>query len=110
MRRRRKAERDLCMLKRNIRQMLNEDQQTALSRKSTRGLKWSAATVKKGLKLRFSCGDTGYKELLKLGRLPLPSVRTLQIRLQKIAFKPGLLESVFHYLQTKVGFFQSTYM
>lgn len=74
----------------------------ALSRKSTRGLPWQTDTIKKALKLRFSSGDTGYKEILNTAHLPLPSVRTLQEKLQHIDFKPGILTAVFDYLSTKV--------
>lgn len=82
--------------------LLNVDQMVALSR-NTRGLKWSNETVMKALKLRFSCGDTGYKDIISTGGLPLPSVRTLQEKLKHIDFRPGILSSVFNYLQTKVN-------
>ena len=57
---------------------LRTDQLKALSRKSTRGVKWSSITIKNGLKLHFTCGPTGYAELLAQN-YPLPSRRTLLI-------------------------------
>ena len=82
--------------------LFNQDQIRALSRRSTRGLAWQTDTIKKALKLRFSCGDTGYRSLLATG-VPLPAVRTLQQKLQHIEFKPGVLSTVFKYLEAKVN-------
>ena len=89
-------------LQQSLSKLFNKDQLDAMSRRSTRGLKWQPETVKKALRLRFSCGTTGYNELLKTG-MPLPSVRTLQERMQEIDFSPGVLNTVFQYLATKVG-------
>eukprot|EP00095_Tigriopus_kingsejongensis_P000834 maker-scaffold63_size435493-snap-gene-3.28 protein:Tk00834 transcript:maker-scaffold63_size435493-snap-gene-3.28-mRNA-1 annotation:"thap domain-containing protein 4" len=55
----------------------NEDQVLFLTRGSISGFSWTAATIKKALQLRFSCGIAGYEGLLHQG-FPLPSVRTLQ--------------------------------
>jgi hypothetical protein len=81
---------------------LNPDQRSALSKRSTRGTKWSTSTVKNGLKLHFSCGPTGYKELLSQG-YPLPSHRTLLRSMQHVKFDSGILGEVFHYLGIKVA-------
>ena len=48
------------------------DQRKALRRRGTKGLLWSAHTVKKALQLRFACGASGYDLLLK-NLQPLPS-------------------------------------
>lgn len=82
--------------------IFNSDQVKALSRKSTKGMSWSGATVKKALKLRFSCGSTGYEEVRSTG-MPLPSARTLRRRMQTIAFGSGVLTSVFSYMKIKVS-------
>ena len=66
-----------------------------------RGVSWSAVTIKKALRLRFTCGSTGYKTLLQQNH-PLPSERTLQRRLENIDFKPGVLKDVFAKLKIKV--------
>ncbi|XP_040072343.1 uncharacterized protein LOC120844568 [Ixodes scapularis] len=67
-----------------------------------RGSKWSNATVKSSLQIRFACGSTGYDLLLDKG-FPLPSARTLRRRLEGIRFEPGVLEEVFKLLETKVA-------
>lgn len=58
--------------------IFNNDQTEALSRKSTRFMKWSNPTICKALKIKFSCGNNGYEEVLKQ-KIPLPSQRTLRI-------------------------------
>jgi hypothetical protein len=88
----------------SLKRLFNPDQLAAMKRKSTRGMKWETSTVKKALKLRFSCGTTGYTDLLQTG-MPLPSIRILQSRLQSIHFSPGILASVLSYLSTKVSKF-----
>jgi hypothetical protein len=81
---------------------LNHDQRSALSKKSTRGSKWSSVTVKNALKLHFACGPSGYKELL-CQRYPLPSHRTLLRSMQHVRFDSGILNEVFHYLAIKTS-------
>lgn len=95
------AENKLKKHQQSLKMLFNPDQLAALTRRSTKGLPWQDVTVKKALKLRFSYGANGYQQILSMG-VPLPSVRTLQSRLQKICFKPGLLQQVFSYLHTKV--------
>lgn len=98
----RQSDLKLQRLQKTFQKILNPDQLKALERKSTRGCKWESNTIKKALRLRFSCGTTGYNELIHSNGFPLPSVRTLQLRLQHINFEPGVLSSVFSYLQAKV--------
>ena len=81
--------------------IFGKDQLNAMSRRSMNGVQWSPTTVRKALLLRFSCGSSGYKLLLKQG-YPLPSERTLQRRLQNISFQPGVLTHVFELLKLKV--------
>lgn len=91
-------------------QLFNKDQFMALKkkqdRKSTKFMKWSNKTVTNALKLKFSCGNNGYKELLQQG-FPLPSIRTLQRRLQNLKFDSGVLYEVFEFLKIKVETFKS---
>lgn len=89
-----------------LKSILNPDQIEALKRKSTRGMKWSNSTLKKALKLKFSCGNSGYEEILKQNT-PLPAVRTLQRRLENLKFDSGVLNEVFEFLHIKVGLFKS---
>lgn len=81
---------------------LNEDQKAALQKQNRKGCVWSAATVKKGLQLKFSCGSTGYDLLLEQGN-PLPSRKTLCRRLQHLSFQPGVLTDIFDVMKTKVA-------
>lgn len=97
----RKAQKKLSTCELAVKRVFNDDQISAMKRRSTRGMAWSAATVKKALRIRFSCGTSGYNHLISTG-MPLPSIRTLQDRLKNICFMPGLLSSVFDYLHTKV--------
>ena len=84
-----------------VRNFLHHDQLKALSRSTKRGIKWSTATIKSGLALHFTCGPTGYKELLSQ-HYPLPSRRTLLRSMQHIEFHSGVLSEVFAYLSIKV--------
>ena len=74
----------------------------ALSRKSTRGFKWSNESVKLALQIKFSCGGSGYETLLAM-TYPLPSLRTLHRRLENLKFESGILEEVFDFLKIKVN-------
>ena len=85
-----------------IKKLFGHDQLLALSRGGMRGVRWTASTVKKALRLRFSCGASGYNLLLQQG-YPLPSVRTLQRRMESLTFMPGILSQVFYYLGLKVS-------
>lgn len=104
---RQKAELKLLENQNKMSKLFNKDQLAALSRRSTRGLKWELNTIKKSLKLRFSCGSTGYQELITMG-MPLPSIRTLQRKVKGIGFSHGILHSVFNYLGPKVSFWQNS--
>lgn len=95
------AEKRLKMHETRLQRMFNSDQLKAMTRSSARGMMWEPDTIKKALRLRFSCGGSGYNEILSSG-IPLPAIRTLQKRLQSIPFSPGVLPSVFNYLQEKV--------
>ncbi len=65
-----------------------------------RGYSWSEETIRMSLKLRFSCGASGYDDLLKHG-FPLPALRTLQKRTEHIQFESGVLTEVFDMLEQK---------
>ncbi|XP_064461628.1 uncharacterized protein LOC135371568 isoform X2 [Ornithodoros turicata] len=85
----------------NLSSVFNEDQLASLSRSSNRGSKWSEETIKKALQLHFSCGSTGYSNLLDQ-KLPLPSSRTLRRRVEAIKFNLGILDEMFSLLESKV--------
>lgn len=86
--------------------IFNSDQVRALKRKqnkkSTKLMKWSNDTITRSLRLKFSCGNNGYTELLNQG-YPLPSIRTLQRRMQNLKFDHGILEEVFEFLKIKIN-------
>lgn len=91
-----------------LKEIFNSDQILALKKKkmkkTTKLMKWTNNTVTKSLKLKFSCGASGYNELLTQG-YPLPSIRTLQRRLQNLKFDCGILNEVFSFLKLKVETF-----
>jgi hypothetical protein len=73
---------------------LGPDQLHALTRKSTKGMKWSAKSIKDGLVLKMRCGTSGYSEFVS--RYPLlPSVRALQSYVQFIQFESGMLQEMW---------------
>jgi len=74
--------------------------------KSTRGHKWSEETIKKAVRLKLACGLNGYKELSQQ-RLPLPSIRTLQKKLEILHFEEGICKEVFDILKEKIGSFKN---
>jgi hypothetical protein len=61
-------------------------------------------TVVNVLRLKFSCSENGYEELLRQ-KLPLSSARTVQRRLQNLNFDSGILDEVLKFLDTKVQTF-----
>lgn len=91
-----------------LRRVFNQDQISVLrkgrAKKSTKVTNWSNETITKSLKLKFSCGKNGYHELLRQN-VPLPSIRTLQRRLQNLKFDSGVLHEVFQFLSIKVQTF-----
>jgi len=87
----------------SISQFLTKDQIKFMGVKKMQ--KWHNKTIKKALQLKFSCGQTGYNTLLKQN-YPLPSIRTLNRKIEHIKFEPGILSEIFHYLQSKVSLMQ----
>lgn len=82
----------------SLKRLLNEDQLKALEKRTTRGMQWEDATIKKALQLQFACGTTGYEAVKDL---PLPSLRTLQRRVQKIPFHPAVQKKIFNLMKQK---------
>ncbi|XP_011147550.1 THAP domain-containing protein 2-like [Harpegnathos saltator] len=88
-----------------MKKVFNENQITALVQLSLRNHIWSNDTIKKALRLKFSCGSSGYQELLK-GNMPLPSERTLRRKLENIQLKEGISDDIFKLLEDKTVLFQ----
>lgn len=84
-----------------INKIFRSDQLKVLKENNSKGYKWSNETVKEALQLKFSCGSTGYQTLLDK-KFPLPSIRTLQRKIEHIQFKPGILKEVFSVMSHKV--------
>lgn len=84
-----------------LKKVFNENQIEALRRKTTRGMEWSNESIELGLKLKFSCGSTGY-DLLINNNLPFPSISTLNRRLENLKFDTGILHEVMEFLSKKV--------
>jgi len=67
-----------------LREIFNEDQIKALTNQGmSRG--WSDETIKRAMRLRFTCGSVGYQEILDQN-FPLPSERTLQRKMNGVKF------------------------
>lgn len=89
-------------LDRKLKGVFNQNQIMALSdQKKPKGFRWENSTFEKALKLKFVCGTAGYKYLLKLNH-PLPNIRTLSLKIQHLAFQPGILHEIFYYLKIKI--------
>ncbi|XP_011858941.1 PREDICTED: uncharacterized protein LOC105556459 [Vollenhovia emeryi] len=85
-----------------LKNMFNDDQIKKLRCEYKRMPKWCNSTLVKAYQLKFSCGLSGYKELLKHG-FPLPSLRTLNRKLENLKFQSGILHEVFQFLHIKVS-------
>ena len=92
------------LMKSSLRAMFSNDQLHVLARGSTRGTAWSNVTIKKALQIRFACGSGGYS-LLRRQHQPLPSIRTLQRKMENINFDSGLIDDIFQSLGSKVSHF-----
>lgn len=96
---------DYLKLKLSLKKIFNNDQIQALMCQSSRGRIWSNNTIKKALRLKFSCGSSGYQELLRQ-KLPFPCERTLRRKLENIQFQEGICDDIFKLLEDKVAQFQ----
>lgn len=81
--------------------VFRSDQCLAMKKKSMRFRKWSNQTVNEALGLKFTCGQSGYENVLYLN-LPYPSIRTLQRRLENLKFESGILTEVFDFMKIKI--------
>lgn len=89
----------------NFEKMFNQDQKDIISGRYKKCPLWCDKTLVTGFKLKFACGNSGYKELIKHG-LPLPSIRTLQRQLENWEFKSGIIPEAFEFLSIKVPLFR----
>lgn len=89
-----------------LKEIFNCDQVEALTRGNTanarRGMTWSDSTIESALQLKFLCGTGGYNLLLDK-KIPFPSIRTLNRRIETLKLPPGILDEFFKLLKIKVG-------
>lgn len=101
-----RLQRDCDKSRKMLKSLFEEDQIKCLERslegKDMRGFKYSARSVQKSLKVKYSCRARGYKHLRQSG-YPLPSLRTLRRRVEGITFIPGVLSDVLLLLKGKVS-------
>jgi len=69
-------------LKVRLREIFNEDQIKTLTNQRMSCREWSDETIKRAMRLRFTCGSVGYQEILDQN-IPLPSERTLQRKMKE---------------------------
>ncbi|XP_018400113.1 PREDICTED: uncharacterized protein LOC108777667 [Cyphomyrmex costatus] len=67
---------------------------------------WSNKTIHRALRLKFLCGNNGYKALINQG-YPFPSLRTLRRKLEDIKFERGISNTLFEFLQNKKTCFEN---
>lgn len=86
-----------------IHTVFNEDQIRWLQSKSDkrRVYSWSKETIKKALRIKFSCTKHCYEQLIQ-ENIPLPSLRTLRRSLEGINFSSGVLDDIFEAMEIKV--------
>lgn len=89
-----------------LKRMFTNDQLRALLTDSIRSRHWDNETIIKALRLKFACGERGYEELRKQN-IPLPSIRTLQNRLQGLKFSSGISDEIFEFLKLKIPNFEN---
>ena len=100
----------VCIIENNpkcVSKLFNVEQLALLNKQYKRMPKWCDNILVKAYQLKFACGVSGYKELLKQG-FPLPSLRTLRNKLENWKFKSGDTNEVFEFLKIKVSQFKSS--
>ena len=87
----------------NMNGFLNSDQIRYLKIKSKRNIRmrWSNATIKSSLQLRYATGRKGYAHLRRQG-YPIPACRTLCERVEQAQFRPGIQTDVLEWLRVKI--------
>ena len=86
----------------NMNGFLNSDQIRYLKIKSKRNIRWSNATIKSSLQLRYATGRKGYAHLRRQG-YPIPAYRTLCERVEQAQFRPGIQTDVLEWLRVKIA-------
>lgn len=101
-----KKENDKNLYRSQLKRIFTNDQIRALLTQSSRPRHWSNDTIIKALRLKFGCGERGYEEIMKQN-IPLPTIRTLQNRLQGLQFSSGISDDIFEFLRLKCHSFKT---
>lgn len=97
-----KIQHDCSIMETSIGKYVGPDQIRAMITENSRGVKWNNDTIQKALKILFTCGSKGY-DTVSESLVCLPSIRTLQRRIQHFKFQPGILHEIFDALKDKVS-------
>jgi hypothetical protein len=84
----------------NLEKLFEPEQVRILKRGTSKGVNWSNECIRRSLKMYLTYGTTGYNEL-KQQNYPLPSIRTLQRRMQSFKCMPTLHNTIFNLLEIK---------
>lgn len=86
------------VFKKAVINIFNKDQITTLCSKQQKAKHWSNETIRRVLRLKLTYGNNGYEKLLQQ-RMPLPSLRTLQRKLENLKFRSGISNNMFKFLK-----------
>lgn len=82
----------------SLQRRFRHDQIRALTSNSTRGVKWTTASIKEGLVFKMKMGSKVFQDLVQTYPI-FPSARTLQKQVQHCRFDSGILNEVFDMLE-----------
>ena len=96
-----KERRKNAIFRAGLAKILNPDSIEVLLGEKLKQNNWSFATIELALEIRYTVGFSGYELLLEKG-WPLPSVRTLNRRLECMPYQPGIIQENFDILEQQV--------
>ena len=96
-----KERRKNAIFQAGLAKILNPDSIEVLLGEKLKQNNWSFATIELALEIRYTVGFSGYELLLEKG-WPLPSVRTLNRRLECMPYQPGIIQENFDVLEQQV--------
>lgn len=89
-------------LAQNLNKIFEPEQIEVLNRNTHNGIKWSNTSIRKCLQLYLTCGTSGYEEL-RNQNYPIPSIRTLQRKIQDFKCMPEIHYEIFNLLEAKIN-------
>ena len=96
-----KERRKNAIFQAGLAKILNPDSIEVLLGEKLKQNHWSFATIELALEIRYTVGFSGYELLLEKG-WPLPSIRTLNRRLECMPYQPGIIQENFDVLEQQV--------